>query len=518
MQIQEEQNEDIQSNVQSEDLQSNAQNDDIEPQIALLDLPKKTFNDDWKKLINNKVLSDVVLNSKDGQTVYVHTVVIFARCQNILDSDYKQVLEDFNLDTIVQFLHFLYCGVLVNLKRCHVDSLMNLAEALHYQELIEVLLLLKDNLLAESASSSEGIIPSSLSPPALPQSIKELAPLRTDGGDSRSRQLTWTNKDLDQPIEQNELVDLTQSSHGSSETELPEEEEEDEEESNLDKSYWSFIEHERNKTAMEELRRKEEEKENIMNTDEMRKIETIMRQQTEMNQMYLDEMEREDQEVNLKNKMELEKIYNLSKDLSGLNDDQDLFEDELKPKHKHNPDFILISSDSENSKDPVYKQTSKSSPTTTATKTTITAVTPTPTTVIRSSPTPAEDEDTQNLFERSRAQHISFEVPYFDPYDDIHMNVIINSETKITPEEDKNSPSSLHSPHSANNLQSQSLLMGHFSPLTSKLNRSSTVRAQDSIAPSPSQEGPAYCSTPLSARRLKRKGPLKVSLTKYLLS
>lgn len=420
---------------------SSIQSQDIQTEIFKLNLPKSSFSQSWEKMVNNQEFSDVTVRTKDDKTVYLHSLVLHVRNPEILSKNYKSIFENFNFLTVISFVEFLYCGILNrNLPKAEVENLFHLAETADFKDLINVLNILKDNLKL-TLESSEGIIP-----PSPEVSI-------ITGPREPSAEKDWPMDDM---------VDLTQSSRDSPVEENPEGEA-SEDESNLEKSYWSFMEHERRKKELEELRKQEEEKENIINSNELYKIDEIMKKQKEFNQSLLEE-----EEENYKNKLELEKIYGLN--LNDNNDEEKDIFDEEPPKNRDeedifqtpkkkidksvikNEDYIVLSSDSN------------------------------------------DEENTERLFKKSKPViDLDYDIPQFDPYDnynDISFNVT-ESDVK-------------------NNIQSQSLVTGSFSPISSRppmsLRRSleetpkdMNVTREQIVEETPMRlEKPEFFSTPIS--------------------
>ncbi|KAL0276572.1 UNVERIFIED_CONTAM: hypothetical protein PYX00_004123 [Menopon gallinae] len=130
----------------SQKIIENQKSDDIQAEITKLNLPKSSVFTDWKKLINNEHLSDLRFRSKEGENIFVHSVVAFARCPRVLDPDAQTVFLKFESKTIHWFLTYLYCGILDELPLSEVERLFELAQDVKYDELVDVLKALRKEL------------------------------------------------------------------------------------------------------------------------------------------------------------------------------------------------------------------------------------------------------------------------------------------------------------------------------------------------------------------------------------
>lgn len=400
-------------------------------------------------MINNKELSDLTVRTKDDKIIYLHSIVLHVRIQNA--KDIESIIKNYNFSTIINFLEFLYSGVLnKDMKRTDIENLYSLAECINFKNLVDVLNNLKENLKINS-ESSDGVIPSSLSPFGKPES-PDVAIISKE-----SSVKDWEDDKCENDWAVDEMVDLTQSSHDSFPEENPDENSDRE---NLNNSYWSFAEHDKKMKEMEELEKQEEEKENLINSNELYKIEAIMKKQKELSQELLN-----DDEDNYKNKLEREKIYGLQ--IEGNNEEKDMFEDYDKNEFYQTPkkkidvkqeECIVLSSDSNASFD---------------------------------------EENTERLFKKSKPLvDLDYEIPAFDPYDHYNNDLVFN----MTPL------------GARDNIQSQSLLSGGFSPVSS---RSKSVRRSLEMTPpgnssqkemvkdTPKElENPEFFSTPIPDKRI----------------
>ncbi|KAK6641425.1 hypothetical protein RUM44_013136 [Polyplax serrata] len=325
----------------------------IETSLLKLNLPKATLDQDWRRLINNESFCDIRAISKDQRTFHLHSLIMNVRCPGSLDKDIQFILIKYNLSTILVFLEYLYCGTLNDLKITELQDLMGLASDFEHCELITVLNCLQINLNKGTASSE--VVTSNL-PPDL---RSEFAEQKKNLNKKQSDSLCWQDRDLFEC----EVVDLTQGSYSSSNC--------DENESNVDKSYWSFVQHQKKKD--EEMREEEIEK-SLMISEREKLVSCFERQDEMMHEILRVYDEDKINVINPHKEFEKdEKLETGGSNMKGLGEKFTL-------RNKTTDTCIIISSDSDT-------RGSKS-------------------------------EDDNMVQKKSSPNNIEYDLPYFDPYED----------------------------------------------------------------------------------------------------
>ncbi|XP_014483996.1 PREDICTED: uncharacterized protein LOC106749241 isoform X2 [Dinoponera quadriceps] len=78
---------------------------------------------DWRNILNDSSASDIIMLVKNGKHIWVHKLVFYVRCTNILldvitnDTEFSTVKEkicwiDIDYDVALAFLEFIYCGTI----------------------------------------------------------------------------------------------------------------------------------------------------------------------------------------------------------------------------------------------------------------------------------------------------------------------------------------------------------------------------------------------------------------------
>ncbi|GLH16225.1 Structure-specific endonuclease subunit SLX4, partial [Gryllus bimaculatus] len=88
------------------------------------------FIDDWSDMLNNSSMSDIKIRVQGGEEIYVHELVLFVRCPNIL-LDVKQandtmkyiIWDKISFNCAFAFLDFIYCG-----STCKINDLKYCAD------------------------------------------------------------------------------------------------------------------------------------------------------------------------------------------------------------------------------------------------------------------------------------------------------------------------------------------------------------------------------------------------------
>lgn len=150
------------SGTEEKETIEDSKSDDIQAEIKKLNLPKASLVNDWKKLINNNYLSDLNFLTEEGEVVYVHSLVAFARCPGVLDPGAKVIFSKFKSNTVKSFLNYLYCGVFDDISRNEVKCLSELARLLKYDELVQVLIALQEELKLETEEFCESVVEKSI--------------------------------------------------------------------------------------------------------------------------------------------------------------------------------------------------------------------------------------------------------------------------------------------------------------------------------------------------------------------
>ena len=338
--------------------------ENIENEVLKLNLPKTSIDRDWRKIINNEIFSDVSASSKDGELIFMHSLVLKIRCLNILDMDYISIFKKFNLPIILVFLEYLYCGTLNDLQKNNVKELVDLAKQFNYLELIEVINDLEKNIINEDNNTNRN----SLMIREVDFNTTLLAGRKPGNELENNLPLNAADRDLFEE----DMIDLTQSDHGSTSSTVSD----NDNDSNLEKSYWSFLQQEKKK---EKELKEEEERESFIFNSEMEKIQISFDKRNEMMEKMLKEFDEEqpygESETEMKNWCTTPRREE-SRDSSTRDAD-----DEVILKNETNDDCIIISSDSES-------QTLK--------------------------PIPVTEKSDSKIIENN----IECDVPYFDPYED----------------------------------------------------------------------------------------------------
>ncbi|XP_054262086.1 uncharacterized protein LOC128986028 isoform X2 [Macrosteles quadrilineatus] len=101
--------------------------------------------EDWAKLVNKDVLSDIKIRCKDSVVIPAHKLVFYARCPRILDEIEKKgndrdllEWESVTAESVLAFLEFVYSGKtdkLLLLEDSDISSVKTIADRLGYNQL-----------------------------------------------------------------------------------------------------------------------------------------------------------------------------------------------------------------------------------------------------------------------------------------------------------------------------------------------------------------------------------------------
>lgn len=109
------------------------------------------LSEDWRYMLNKKILSDVTIYAKNETPVYAHKLVLYARCRSVLSEvitetngsgNSTQILMwmEYGYEAILAFLEYIYTDVLPSLKKLtesHRQELKQLSERYGFKELVD---------------------------------------------------------------------------------------------------------------------------------------------------------------------------------------------------------------------------------------------------------------------------------------------------------------------------------------------------------------------------------------------
>lgn len=112
-------------------------------------LSSSKLSQDWKLLLNKKVMSDITIYVKDEKSIYAHKLVLYTRFRSVLPEIIKETNGDkctemlmwmeYAYNAVIIFLEYIYTGELADLKNLTNDEMTDLRNLCSRYSFVEIL-------------------------------------------------------------------------------------------------------------------------------------------------------------------------------------------------------------------------------------------------------------------------------------------------------------------------------------------------------------------------------------------